>query len=43
MKTFVERGVYMAPEINYCSVMIERGFEVSDSFEQPEFGGEDNL
>ena len=44
MKTVIERGVYVAPKVDLCSVMIERGFEVSsDGFEQPGFGGEDNL
>ena len=36
-------GAYVAPVLNQCSVVIERGFLVSDNFEQPEFGGEDNL
>jgi len=43
MKTIVKRGAYVAPDVSQCAVMIERGFEMSDSFEQPEFGGEDNL
>lgn len=36
-------GAYVAPVLDQCSVFIERGFLVSDNFEQPEFGGEDNL
>lgn len=36
-------GVYQTPVLNQCFVVIERGFLVSDNFEQPEFGGEDNL
>ena len=44
MKTIITRGAYVAPEVDLCSVMIERGFEASsDGFEQPGFGGEDNL
>jgi hypothetical protein len=43
MKTIVKRGVYVAPEVNQCLVLIERGFELSGNFEQPEFGGEDIL
>lgn len=44
MKSCKERGVYKTPQIRVCSVLIERGFSVSsEDFEQPEFGGEDNL
>lgn len=36
-------GAYIAPELKDLKVYVERGFAISDSFEQPEFGGEDNL
>ncbi|MGN0007050.1 MAG: hypothetical protein ACI35T_03020 [Alistipes sp.] len=35
---------YVAPEINVFLIEVERGFELSgDDFEQPNYGGEDNL
>lgn len=37
------RGVYLTPELKDLQVYVEKGFAVSDGFEQPEFGGEDNL
>ena len=44
MNTIIKRGFYAAPEVDLYSVAIERGFELSiDGFEQPLFGGEDNL
>lgn len=43
MKTFEKHGVYVAPLVRQLSVRIEQGFAASEGFEQPEFGGEDNL
>ena len=37
-------GAYVAPILMDLHINVERGFAISDSsFEQPEFGGEDNL
>ena len=36
-------GVYSAPVLKDLSVCVEKGFSISGNFEQPEFGGEDNL
>lgn len=36
-------GAYTAPKLKDLTVYVEQGFAISDSFEQPEFGGEDNL
>ena len=34
---------YGEPEIKVLLIDMERGFELSGNFEQPEYGGEDNL
>lgn len=36
-------GAYDAPRLKAIAIHLERGFTDSDSFEQPEQGGEDNL
>ena len=37
-------GVYCAPILMELHVNVEQGFAISDSsFEQPDYGGEDNL
>ena len=36
-------GVYIAPVLKDLKVYVEQGFAISDNFEQPEYGGEDNL
>lgn len=43
MKTFTTHGDYVAPLVKQLTVRIEQGFAASNGFEQPEFGGEDNL
>lgn len=39
------KTIYIAPVVRIVSIALERGFAVSadDSFEQPEYGGADNL
>lgn len=40
----IRSGAYVAPILMELHINVERGFAISDSsFEQPEFGGEDNL
>ena len=34
---------YIAPEVKALRVRMESGFAASGGFEQPEFGGEDDL
>ena len=36
-------GAYTAPVLKDLKVYVEQGFAISDHFEQPEYGGEDNL
>ena len=36
-------GVYVTPVLGDLTVYVEQGFAISDNFEQPEYGGEDNL
>ena len=36
-------GAYIAPKLKDLEVYVEQGFAISDNFEQPEYGGEDNL
>ena len=35
--------MYQKPLLNVVGVCLERGFFATSDFEQPEFGGEDNL
>lgn len=43
MKTVTKKVSYVAPLVKQLFVCIEQGFAGSNGFEQPEFGGEDNL
>lgn len=35
--------IYQNPCVRYVSISIEAGYSATGGFEQPEFGGEDNL
>lgn len=39
------KTIYVVPVVHIVSIALERGFAVSadDNFEQPEYGGADNL
>lgn len=39
------KPIYVAPVVHIVNIALERGFAVSadDNFEQPEYGGADNL
>ena len=39
----VKKPLYFAPAVRECELVIERGFAASGGFEQPEYGGEDDL
>lgn len=39
----VKKPLYFAPAVRECALVIERGFAASGGFEQPEYGGEDDL
>lgn len=39
----IEKQFYFAPSLREVSVRLECGFAPSGGFEQPEYGGEDNL
>lgn len=39
----VKKPLYFAPALRECALVIERGFAASGGFEQPEYGGEDDL
>lgn len=34
---------YQTPDVRYIHVNIESGYSATGGFEQPEYGGEDNL
>ena len=39
----VKKPLYFTPALRECALVIERGFAASGGFEQPEYGGEDDL
>ncbi|MBQ7856105.1 MAG: hypothetical protein IJ348_03175 [Alistipes sp.] len=45
MKISIKQQTYLVPSVRRISVVFERGFSESspEGFEQPEYGGEDNV